>query len=154
MTKLTDTRIFEPELVCTVCQRPLPTGDEPREDECDLSHRSEFVRRDYQEFLPGAMEQGPIVMRREEGIGALANIEQKFVVHSPTGFEWGYGGSGPADLALNILALFVPPPEAWRLHQHFKRDVIAALPDEGGVLEPQAIRDWIVNFWSEHPTSP
>lgn len=23
--------------------------------------------------------------------------------HSPTGFEWGYGGSGPADLALNII---------------------------------------------------
>lgn len=26
------------------------------------------------------------------------------VVHSPTGFEWGYAGSGPADLALSILA--------------------------------------------------
>jgi hypothetical protein len=25
--------------------------------------------------------------------------------HSPTGFEWGYGGSGPAQLALAILAL-------------------------------------------------
>ena len=24
--------------------------------------------------------------------------------HSPTGFEWGYGGSGPAQLALAILA--------------------------------------------------
>jgi len=26
------------------------------------------------------------------------------VEHSPTGFQWGYGGSGPADLALSILA--------------------------------------------------
>ena len=25
------------------------------------------------------------------------------VLHSPTGFGWGYGGSGPADLALSIL---------------------------------------------------
>jgi hypothetical protein len=25
------------------------------------------------------------------------------VRHSPTGFNWGYGGSGPADLALSIL---------------------------------------------------
>src|SRR5262245_1194599 len=24
--------------------------------------------------------------------------------HSPTGFEWGYGGSGPAQLALALLA--------------------------------------------------
>ena len=26
--------------------------------------------------------------------------------HSPDGFEWGYGGSGPADLALAILVDF------------------------------------------------
>ena len=25
-------------------------------------------------------------------------------LHSPTGFEWGYLGSGPADLALSLLA--------------------------------------------------
>jgi len=25
------------------------------------------------------------------------------VYHSPTGFEWGYGGSGPADLARSIM---------------------------------------------------
>lgn len=23
--------------------------------------------------------------------------------HSPTGFNWGYGGSGPVDLALSLL---------------------------------------------------
>lgn len=28
------------------------------------------------------------------------------VLHSPDGFEWGYQGSGPADLALAILADF------------------------------------------------
>src|SRR6266436_5928682 len=47
--------------------------------------------------------------------------------HSPDGFEWGYGGSGPADLALNILGLFVAPPEAWRWHQHYKGDVLCHL---------------------------
>jgi hypothetical protein len=31
-------------------------------------------------------------------------LRQRIVYHSPTGFEWGYAGSGPADLALNILA--------------------------------------------------
>ena len=33
--------------------------------------------------------------------------------HSPTGFEWGYCGSGPAQLALALLAdhLGEPPPE-------------------------------------------
>lgn len=31
------------------------------------------------------------------------------VAHSPTGFEMGYGGSGPADLALSILADYFGP---------------------------------------------
>jgi hypothetical protein len=38
------------------------------------------------------------------------NIPQRHKHHSPTGFECGFAGSGPADLALNILALFIPAP--------------------------------------------
>jgi len=55
--------------------------------------------------------------------------------HSPTGFEWGYEGSGPAQLALAILAdLLVDDREAVRLHQKFKQDVIAKLPKPGWQL--------------------
>jgi hypothetical protein len=39
------------------------------------------------------------------------NIPQRHVHHSPTGMEWGYEGSGPADYALNILATFLPPAQ-------------------------------------------
>jgi len=36
--------------------------------------------------------------------------------HSPSGFEWGYGGSGPAQLALALLAdHFVHRPAAMRV---------------------------------------
>ena len=49
--------------------------------------------------------------------------------HSPTGFEWGYGGSGPAQLALALLADTLGDGErAVRLHQFFKRRVVADLP--------------------------
>lgn len=49
--------------------------------------------------------------------------------HSPTGFEWGYGGSGPAQLALAILAHHLGDDErAVRLHQQFKHQVVARLP--------------------------
>lgn len=34
------------------------------------------------------------------------------IVHSPTGFEFGYGGSGPADLALSILLDFFGEAQA------------------------------------------
>lgn len=33
-------------------------------------------------------------------------IVRQVVYHSPTGIEWGYGGSGPADMALTILSHF------------------------------------------------
>lgn len=53
------------------------------------------------------------------------------VHHSPDGFEYGYAGSGPADLALSILA-FVLDDEAlaMRYHQAYKNAVVAAQPQE------------------------
>ena len=77
----------------------------------------------------------------------LVDIPQRFVVHSPTGFEWGYGGSGPADLALNVLGLFVPPPEAWRLHQDFKFAFIGNMPREGGTIVAADVLQWIQTRW-------
>jgi hypothetical protein len=48
--------------------------------------------------------------------------------HSPTGFEWGYAGSGPAQLALAMLADALKDDEkAVQLHQKFKFKVIAML---------------------------
>lgn len=49
--------------------------------------------------------------------------------HSPTGFEWGYGGSGPAQLALALLADHLgDDQQALNLYQRFKWTVIAELP--------------------------
>ncbi len=55
---------------------------------------------------------------------------QKVYNHSPDGFNWGYGGSGPAQLALAILLKFTDKDTALRLHQEFKWDVIAKLPQK------------------------
>jgi len=69
-------------------------------------------------------------------------LPQRIVYHSPTGFEFGYGGSGPADLALNILALFVTRREAEQLHQDFKWAFIgSAFP--GQTLRAATVRAWI-----------
>jgi hypothetical protein len=48
--------------------------------------------------------------------------------HSPDGFNWGYAGSGPAQLALAILLELLPLLEAKRCYQRFKFDRIAGLP--------------------------
>ncbi len=47
--------------------------------------------------------------------------------HSPDGFEVGYGGSGPAQLALAILADAFDDKTALRMHQGFKHDVVSAI---------------------------
>ena len=53
--------------------------------------------------------------------------------HSPTGFEWGYLGSGPAQLALALLAHALDDDDrALALHQTFKRRVIAPLSRVAG----------------------
>lgn len=80
--------------------------------------------------------------RRSDGI-KLFNVIHVLVYHSPTGFEWGYGGSGPADLALNILAIFVPPYWAWKYHQRFKERYIASMPKGGGTIKAAEIKRWL-----------
>lgn len=76
------------------------------------------------------------------------------IYHSPTGLEWGYGGSGPADLALSILAdyfgerptrraLELGEPRAWKLHQAFKWRFIATAEREGFRIKAQQIADWL-----------
>lgn len=46
--------------------------------------------------------------------------------HSPTGFSWGYHGSGPAQLALAVLLhLGATEAEAMRWYQHFKTQFVS-----------------------------
>jgi hypothetical protein len=65
--------------------------------------------------------------------------------HSPDGFEWGYEGSGPAQLALALLADALEDDElAIALHQQFKRARIARLDrDARWQMTEQDIRNWV-----------
>ena len=55
----------------------------------------------------------------------------KVVNHSPTGFSWGYMGSGCAQLALAIcIELFGKEPREYPIHyQAFKEKYITPLPE-------------------------
>ena len=48
--------------------------------------------------------------------------------HSPGGPEWGYDGSGPAQLALTVLLLVTDSAEAVRYYYLFKNSVLARHP--------------------------
>ena len=67
--------------------------------------------------------------------------------HSPSGFEWGYAGSGPAQLALALLAdCLGEDDEAVEWHQDFKDQVVAGLPFAGWTLAEADIRETIMAF--------
>lgn len=49
--------------------------------------------------------------------------------HSPDGFNWGYGGSGPAQTALAIcLEIFKNPTIAQAVYQNFKFSFVGKWP--------------------------
>lgn len=64
--------------------------------------------------------------------------------HSPTGFEWGYAGSGPAQLAL-ALAIDVLGDEdrALNVYQRLKFKVVGRLPVEGWTITEEKLREVI-----------
>jgi hypothetical protein len=77
--------------------------------------------------------------------GAPLNPRLDLWNHSPTGFEWGYAGSGPAQLALAILTdHLVDDNEAVALHQEFKRVVVAGLCGPGWTLTGEQVHAYVV----------
>lgn len=65
--------------------------------------------------------------------------------HSPDGFEWGYCGSGPAQLALALLLHATRGNQdcALDLYQEFKRQIVATRDSSGWVLTRAGILRWI-----------
>lgn len=82
--------------------------------------------------------------------GARLNERRDLRNHSPTGFEWGYHGSGPAQLALAILADHLKDDaKALRLYQDFKRDVISRLHRDVWTLTSAQIDAAVTRIESE-----
>lgn len=86
------------------------------------------------------------------------NVPHLVVHHSPGGFEFGYGGSGPADLALNVCQWYLVKHGyqgektncfdgvcyslAWVLHQQFKWAFISNAPHRGILIPMSEIEAW------------
>lgn len=66
--------------------------------------------------------------------------------HSPDGFEWGYCGSGPSQLALAIaLRICKNGNDALREYQDFKHENITGLDKAGFKLELSEVKKWFKN---------
>ena len=72
------------------------------------------------------------------------------------GPPWGYGGAGPANLALNVMAAFLPGDDgevardgtklsrsARDAHHDFKDKFLRTMPKNGGIVRDEEIRTWL-----------
>jgi hypothetical protein len=150
---------------CCVCGRALSNPTSVAAGMGPICAAKERAKREKQEEwgdrfdLPWDAATGDIICHRDEHNRLHFNLPATVHDHG-AGLEFGYGGSGPADFALSILALFLPPGSdghppvethggervsatAWALHQDFKWAFIARLPEEGGTISGADIRAWI-----------
>jgi hypothetical protein len=97
-------------------------------------------------YVARRTKMGPLVTVDGEALDLCLELMN----HSPTGFDWGYCGSGPAQLALAILAHHCDSnEEALDLYQRFKWAVIAGLPRIGWSLNTQQINEAIDRIHAE-----
>jgi hypothetical protein len=69
---------------------------------------------------------------------------QQLRTHSPVGFEFGYIGRGPAQLALAILLDATGSERiALRWYNEFKFEFIANIENDGGMILGEDIAQWI-----------
>ena len=109
-----------------------------------------------------------VVQQNDTGVGAIEcqivsqdssdEVLSNLGYHSPEGFQIGYGGSGPADLAYSILVdyfvrtlmpngvidLAGTKRRVEVLHQQFKRDLVATAK-EHFQIDSDFIEEWINN---------
>lgn len=88
--------------------------------------------------------------RTRTGVSVKANGEKlsprqslKIVNHSPSGFEWGYCGSGPSQLALALLLDATgDQSQALNFYQQFKADHVSSWGDVWEISRAK-ILEWI-----------
>ena len=149
-------------ILCLVCLRPSFNSGDVRHLYCgwcrryhaDLGAELEQLRQK-EEFcyLGLRLCWGAQVLVTEPG-GGLRVLGGRLDLrnHSPTGFDWGYSGSGPAQLALAILADYLKigrgsaageSAALFLVYQDFKREIIAGLPQAGWRLARREVEKWL-----------
>jgi hypothetical protein len=91
----------------------------------------------------------------QDGSGRDLDLRLDLRAHSPAGAEWGYGGSGPAQLALGLAADVLGDDElALRLYQDLKFRLVGRLAHDGWSLSEGQIRDVLKEIQERRGRSP
>lgn len=162
-----------PYAVCAACHQPVPRPwRKAYRAAWDLAKYKSFIKEGQMADYVGTRPLGETQVL-VDGMELPWRLDIR--KHSPTGLEWGYLGSGPAQLALAILCdhFFRHPddvklvPETWRedvgftergqtaspsevaalaVYQRFKGKCINALPRDGWALTSDDVRRHIAEI--------
>lgn len=164
---------------CSRCKKPLsnpksvdagmgPICRGHGDKDMETCKREDFADADVVgEYSDVFLEEALVLQRDGNDDHAIVrtNVPHLVVHHSPNGFDFGYGGSGPADLALNVCQWYLNlihyegektqcfDGNCWSLafvlHQEFKRTFIESAPHSGTVIAFGWIRDWFEKHITE-----
>lgn len=154
---------------CAICNRPLSDPKSVQQGIgpvcwARLHGDNDGGDHPHDELLPldeYPLDEGVICIR--EGGRVKTNVPHLVERHSPDGYEWGYGGSGPGELALNICEYYVRilrengysigSPVSFRqgvahemtlqIYQDFKWKFIGSMDQAGGKIPANEIMSWI-----------
>jgi hypothetical protein len=81
-------------------------------------------------YASDTLKGGPVMVTviKKDGSENQLNPRNDLMNHSPDGFQYGYGGSGPAQLALAICSYVLGDEKGLSVYQQYKFAVIAKLP--------------------------
>jgi hypothetical protein len=138
----------------TLCERLALVGRWPclksiighEQKDCDIAAAAAVVTSDTVNHIVGTYEvtpEGRWVHTVEMNGMPLPIEPSQRVYHHSDAFNWGYGGSGPGQLALALLLTCTDAENAWRLHHLLKEEVVARWPHNESFTWPYAaLRDW------------
>lgn len=85
-----------------------------------------------------------------DGVELLPGPSLKIRTHSPSGFAWGYMGSGAAQTALAIcLHIFQKPTVAEAVYQDFKAEFVSQWPLAKPFNQQIDITDFLLDHWQK-----
>ena len=102
-------------------------------------------------------ESGTRVEVEADGHIRLLDPRLDLRAHSSTGLEWGYGGSGPAQLALALAAdVLGDDDRAVALYQRLKFKLVGGLDRDAWVLTEERLRHTLdrIEHEQSHPLPP
>jgi hypothetical protein len=137
-------RKYPPDHIPPLCRATAPAWDRLIKD-CLLMKTTPQSGKIYYGTRAGAVAE--VLVLEADGRARSLTPEASLTLrnHSPTGFEWGYRGSGPAQLALGILLDYYGGEHLMLVVESYQlfKEVVALMPDDKWDLTGAELQMWM-----------